>query len=122
MSQSAANHKQRKGNSMIYKFKCKATDDLLMAGPVGDRTLGILDEPVAARGVLQPGDMVSAIRALDLAIADDEARLSVVMGNPALEEDAAESADAVTIRQHTWPLIEMLKQAQAADEVIVWGV
>lgn len=107
---------------MIYKFKCKSTGDVLMAGPVGDRMLGIVGKSAAAQGILQPGDMLSDIRALELAVADDEPRLSDVKGNPPLEDEAAEYADAVTLRQHAWPLIEMLRQAQAANEVIVWGV
>jgi hypothetical protein len=107
---------------MIYKFKCKATGDLLMAGPVGDRMLGILGKPVAAQGILQPADMLAAIRALELAVAEDGSRLFDVEGNPAVEDEAAGAADAVTLRQHAWPLIEMLKQAQVAGEVIVWGV
>lgn len=107
---------------MIYKFKCKATGDLLMAGPVGDRLLRIVGKPVAAQGILQPGDMLSALRALDLAVAEDESRLSDVKGRSDLDEEAAEDADAVTLRQHAWPLIEMLKQAHVAGEVIVWGV
>ena len=93
-----------------------------MAGPVGDRMLGILGKTVAAQGILQPGDMLSDIRALELAVADDESRLADVKGNPALEHEPAADADAVTLRQHAWPLSEMLKQAQAANEVIVWGV
>ena len=107
---------------MIYKFKCKATGDVLMAGPVGDRMLRIVGKPVAEQGILQPGDMLSDIRALELAVADDESRLPDVKGNSALEDEAGEDADVVTLRQHAWPLIEMLKQAQAANEVIVWGV
>lgn len=107
---------------MIYKFKCKVTGDVLMAGPVGDRMLRIVGKPVAEKGILQPGDMLSDIRALELAVEDDESKLSVVKDNPPLEDEAGEDADAVTLRQHAWPLIEMLKQAQAANEVIVWGV
>ena len=107
---------------MIYKFKSKATGDVLMAGPVGDRMLGIVGKPVAEQGILQPGDMLSDIRALELAVADDESRLPAVKGKPALEDETGADADAVTLRQHAWPLIEMLKQAQAANEVIVWGV
>jgi len=107
---------------MIYKFKCKATGDVLVTGPVGARMLHIVGKPVAAQGILQPGDMLSAIRALELAVADDESRLVEVKGNSAMEDDAAEDADKVTLRQHAWPLIEMLKRALAANEVIVWGV
>lgn len=107
---------------MIYDFKCKTTGDVQMAGPVGDRMLGIVGKPVAAQGILQPGDMLAAIRALELAVAEDESRLSDVKGNSAADDEAALKADTVTLRQHAWPLIEMLKQAQAAHEAIVWGV
>lgn len=66
---------------MIYRFKCKATGDLLMAGPVGDRMLSVVGKPIAAQGILQPGDMLSDIRALELAVADEESTLSGVKGN-----------------------------------------
>ncbi len=107
---------------MIYKFKCKVTGDVLMAGPVGDRMLRIVGKPVAAQGIMQPRDMPSDIRALELAVADDESRMADGKGQPALQDEAGEAAETVTLRQHAWPFIEMLKQAQAADEVIVWGV
>ncbi len=107
---------------MIYRFKCKTTGDVLMAGSVGDRMLSIMSKTDAPQGILQTDDMLSDIRALELAVADEESRLSGVKGKPALDDQAEEGADAVTLRQHAWPLIEMLKQAQAAREVIVWGV
>ena len=108
--------------AMIYKFKCKAAGDVLMAGPVGDRLLGIVGKPVSAQGILQPSDMLSAIRALELAVAEDESRLADDKSRSTAADEAAEEADEVTLRQHAWPLIEMMKQAQVADEVIVWGV
>lgn len=107
---------------MVYKFKCKATGDLLMAGAVGDRMLGIVGKPVAGQGILQPGDMLAAIGALELAVAEDQSCLSDVKRKPGRDDDAEEAADAVTLGQHAWPLIEMLKRAQCAHEAIVWGV
>lgn len=107
---------------MIYKFKCEATSDLLMNGPVGDRLLGIVGRPVEPRGILQPDDMMAAIRALELAVAEDETRLSVTQGNSVVGVPLDEDVGAVTLRQHSWPLIEMMKQAQSAHEAIVWGV
>lgn len=93
-----------------------------MMGPVGDRLLRIVGKPVAAQGILQPSDMLSAIRALELAVVEDESRLAEIKGRSTIADAAAEDADAVTLRQHAWPLIEMMKQAQVADEAIVWGV
>ena len=39
------------------------------------------------------------------------------------DEPAAEArAAAVSLRQRVWPMVEMLRRAQAADEPVVWGV
>jgi hypothetical protein len=109
---------------MIYTFKCKSTGDVLMNGPVADQLLRIVGKPPAAKGILQPGDLLQDIQAVERAVAEDEARLSALKaaspGKPATGDDA--EAEAVTLRQHAWPLVEMMKQAQAAGDAIVWGV
>ncbi len=109
---------------MIYRFQCKAAGDVLMTGPVGERLLGIVGKPVAPQGILQPGDLASAIDALQRAVAEDETRLSALQSKSAVVDsiDADAQAEAVSLRQHAWPLIEMMKQAQSANEAIVWGV
>ncbi|MBT9598218.1 MAG: DUF1840 domain-containing protein [Vitreoscilla sp.] len=107
---------------MIYQFKCKVAGDVLMTGPVGDRMLRILGKPVTTQGILQPSDMLSAMGALERVVVEDEARLSGISGSSTVGELVADDADVVTLRQHVWPLIEMIKQAQVAGESIVWGV
>ncbi|MFY7872965.1 MAG: DUF1840 domain-containing protein [Limnohabitans sp.] len=107
---------------MIYKFRCKATGDVVMTGQVGDQLLRIVGHPVSAQGILQSCDMLSAIRALELAVAEDESRLADLKGNCVAGDAVAQDTDAVTLGQHAWPLIKMMQQALAADEAIVWGV
>ena len=99
----------------IYKFKSAASGDLIMMGPQGQQMLRLIGNDGAVKGIIEPMAMPAAIAALQAAIAAEEA--------PAAEEDAADSArPPVALRQRLWPMIEMLRRAQAADEPVGWGV
>ena len=108
--------------AMIYKFSSKATGDLLMTDDVGARVLSILGKDATAQGIIEVNAMPAGLRALEAAVAEDDSRLAHVQG--ALSGGEAENADGdtVTLRQHVWPFVEMVQRAQAAGEVIVWGV
>jgi hypothetical protein len=101
---------------MIYKFKSKAAGDLIMLGPHGDQLMRILGRAPAAKGIIEPAQMAAAIAALEQAIADE------AKAGDEEEGDKPEGPRAVSLRQRAWPLIEMLKRAQAANEAVVWGV
>ncbi len=106
---------------MIYKFKSKATGDLIMLGPNGDRLLRLVGREAAAQGIFEVAAMPAAIAALTAAVAADES------ARPAdAERDTEDRSDpvrqGVSLRQRVWPMIEMLKTAQAAGQVVVWGV
>lgn len=105
---------------MIYKFKSKATGDLIMLGPHGNQLLALLGREPAAQGIIEVGAMPAALAALQAAIAAEEAAPAAA-GD---DEDDGEptGARAVALRQRLWPMIEMLKQAHAAGQPIVWGV
>ena len=100
---------------MIYKFRSKAAGDTLMLGPQGDQVMAILGREPAAKGIIEPQAMPSAILALQQAADADAARRAEA------GPDVAQR-DPVSLRQRVWPLVEMLRAAQAADEPIVWGV
>lgn len=100
---------------MIYKFKSKATADLIMLGPNGDQLLRLIGREPAAKGIIEPQSMFGAIADLQQAVASEEARPDEAAG-------AGAPADKVGLRQRVWPMIEMMKRAQAAGEPIVWGV
>lgn len=109
---------------MIYTFKCKATGDVQMTGPVASRLLGFIGKPATGQGILQPGELLAAIQALDRAVINEASSLSGVMARAAsVETDADDDdANAVGLRQQAWPLIKMMKDARTANAVIVWGV
>ncbi len=102
---------------MIYKFKSKASGDLIMLGPNGDAMLRILGREPQSSGIIEPVDMVSAIGAIERALAEAKADQT-----PAHPPPAASSSAGVSLSQRLWPMLEMLRRAQAAAEPIVWGV
>jgi len=96
---------------MIYKFKSKAAGDVIMLAGNGDQLLRALGREPAAKGIIEPAHMPAAIAALQAAIAADE--------QPPENED---KPAPVGLRQRFWPMVEMLRRAQAAAEPVVWGV
>lgn len=103
---------------MIYKFKSKATGDLVMLGPQGDQLLKIIGREPAARGIIEPPAMDAAIAALEAAVADE----TTVPDDEGDDQNTTDGPRAVSLRQRAWPMIEMLKRARAEGQPVVWGV
>lgn len=101
---------------MIYKFRSKASGDLIMLGPHGDQVLRLLGREPAPKGIIELADIAAALAALDGAIAAEV--------EPAARDDSDEADPplAVALRQRVWPMVEMLRRAQAAGVAVVWGV
>jgi len=96
---------------MIYKFKSKAAGDVIMLPGNGDQLLRAIGREPAGKGIIEPADMPGAIAALQAAIAADES-----------PPEAEDKPAPVGLRQRFWPMVEMLRRAQAAGEPVVWGV
>jgi len=108
---------------MIYKFKSKATGDLVMMGPVGDQLLGIVGKSPAPQGILPAASLPAAIAALEQAVAADEAaRASRSQSDDDDDPERAGGGDKVSLRARAWPLVEMMRRAQRENADIVWGV
>ncbi|MCY7314906.1 MAG: DUF1840 domain-containing protein [Rubrivivax sp.] len=109
---------------MIYKFKSRASGDLIMLGADGNQMLQLAGREPAARGIFDVADMPALIDALQAAVADAEQQTKAGSGgntDGAQAEDKP-AAQAVGLRQRLWPMVEMLRRCHAADEPIVWGV
>jgi hypothetical protein len=96
--------------AMIYKFKSKAAGDVIMLQPHGDQLMRLMGREPAAKGIIETADMPAAIRALQEAAAQAAAPAD------------SDGERGVGLKQRVWPMIEMMKRAQAAGEPIVWGV
>ena len=99
---------------MIYKFKSKAAGDLIMMGPSGDQVLRIIGKEPAAQGIIEPAAMSAAMAAIERAIAEDEAARAHAEQEAQAEGRTLAPREGVTLRQRAWPMVEMMKRAQAA--------
>ncbi len=103
---------------MLYKFRSKASGDVIMLPAHGDALLRLLGREPAARGIFEPAHMPAVLAALEAAVAEAEAASA-----DAGPRDAADDGPrAVGLRQRLWPLIEMLRRSHTAGEPVVWGV
>jgi hypothetical protein len=103
---------------MIYKFKSKASGDVIMLAAHGDQLLRLLGREPTAQGVIEPRALAQAERTLLAAIDAEDKPPSP---EPGAEDESAGQA-AVALRQRLWPFIDMLRRAQAEQVPIVWGV
>ncbi len=107
---------------MLYKFKSKAAGDLIMLGPQGDALMRALGREPAAQGIIEPAAMAAAIEAIQAAISADEAARAQAESEAAARGASLAPRQGVSARARFWPMLEMLRRAQTADEAIVWGV
>ena len=103
---------------MIYKFRSKATGDVIMLGPNGDELMRLIGREPQPRGIIEVSAMPAVLAALERAVADETARAAT----PDADDDEPAAARRVSLRQRVWPMVEMLRRAQTAGEPIVWGV
>lgn len=111
---------------MLYKFKSKATGDLIMLEPQGRQILQIIGKEPGPQGIVEPHEMLAAIEALKAAVLREEAHQKAVaqgQSEPNASEDKDSSgARAISLKQRVVPVIDMLQRAHAQGKDIVWGV
>ena len=118
---------------MLYKFKSKATADLIMLEPNGKQILRIIGKDPAPKGILEVAEMLDAIEALRQAVhleVDNRAQLDAQNGSGSVDtKDTKDSKGTATsaqerpvsLRQRATPFIEMLQRAHKAGKDVVWG-
>ena len=107
---------------MIYKFKSKATGDLIMLAPQGDALMRALGREPAAQGIIELAAMGQALEGIAAAVAEDEMVRAQAASEASGKGAGLPPRQGVALRQRLWPMVEMLRRAQAAGEPIVWGV
>jgi cyclopropane-fatty-acyl-phospholipid synthase len=113
---------------MLYKFKSKATGDLIMLEPQGKHILKLIGKEAGAKGIILPNEMLAAIDALNAAVAQEELTIQAAKdaskgegeeGSPA---PTADGPRAISLKQRVVPFIDMLRRAHAEEKEVVWGV
>ena len=104
---------------MIYQFHSKAGPDVIMLADLTKRIFDILGRPLEPRGILTSEQLPALITTLETAILKD-------LEERAKANDEAEGADkpklADRLGQRAYPFLELMKQAKAKDEPVMWGV
>ncbi len=109
---------------MLYKFKSRATADLILLDAHGRRLLKIMGKDPEPQGIVTVAQIPGAVVALEAAVAAQEAQANeegVVAGAEGAQDDG-EPRDSVTLRQRAAPLIDMLQRSAAENADVVWGV
>ena len=113
---------------MLYKFKSKATGDLIMLEPQGKHILKLIGKEPGAQGIILPNEMLAAIEALNTAVKQEELAQQAakdVTKDGKEKEATTPSLDGprtISLKQRVVPFIDMLRRAHAEDKEVVWGV
>ena len=104
---------------MLYKFKSKASGDLIMLEVNGRRVLEIIGKEPGPKGIILPEQMPAAVAALQAAIALEESQDKELHDR---ESPDKAPRDGLGLRQRTLPFIDMLERNHQAGHDVVWGV
>ena len=107
---------------MLYKFKSKAAGDLIMLEPNGRRLLQVIGKDPGPKGIILPEEIPAAIRALEDAIAQEDAEHQAAIDEAKAKGEVPPKFDAVSLRQRAHPFIDMLQRCAKEEAEIVWGV
>jgi hypothetical protein len=113
---------------MLYKFKSKATGDLIMLEPQGRQILKLIGKEAGPQGIILPAEMLPAITALQEAVVREEAAIQAAREAAQTADDTeakqavADSQKGISLKQRVVPFIDMLRRAHAEDKDVVWGV
>jgi hypothetical protein len=114
---------------MPYKFKSRATADLIMLDASARKLLAIVGKDADGPGIITAMQIPGALAALEQAVLEEEARRAAAGetqdeadGTQGEEDDAARAgaADGVSLRQRTAPFIDMLKRSAAEGRDVTW--
>ena len=94
---------------MLYKFKSKATGDLIMLEPDAKRLLKIMGREDQQKGIFLVDQLPEAMAKLQSAIDDDEAQ-------------DGKDPKQISLRNRSQPMLKMLKMSLQKSADVVWGV
>jgi len=105
---------------MIYQFRSKAGPDVIMLADLTKRIFDILGRPLEPSGILTEEQLPALITALETAILKDLEERS--QAKDEADEKAEKPKLADRLGQRAYPFLELMKQAKAKNEPVMWGV
>lgn len=104
---------------MLYKFKSRATADVIMLEPNGRQLVQIMGKDPGPSGIVTVAQIPTAIAAIEAAIAAEDHALA-----QAEEEHEGDGInhrpEPVHLRQRAAPLLDMLRRSAAAERDVTW--
>ncbi len=107
---------------MLYRFKSKASGDVVMLEPNGRQLLDILGKDPSGPGILLCGQMPAAIAALQAAVAQEEAEQAQRRQEAEADGEPLPETERIGLRTRVTPFIEMLRHSMREECDVVWGV
>ena len=114
---------------MLYKFKSRATPDLIMLEPDGRRLLQIMTGSAQKKGILMWPQMDLALQRLEAAIEHDELARRAALeprGSQEAALDGSTSPDKddqpIRLAQRAQPMMQVLRRCLQEEADLVWGV
>jgi Domain of unknown function (DUF1840) len=107
---------------MIYKFKSRATGDVIMLEANGRRVLQILGKEPTSAGILLVSEIPAALKAIEDAVIAEEKTQKLAIEAARASGLTPPVFEVVSLRQRTTPFAEMLRRSFKDDREIVWGV
>ena len=105
---------------MIYQFRSKAGPDVIMLADLTKRIFDILGRSLEPRGILTEEQLPALITTLETAILNDLEERKKASENKNSKSEKTKLADR--LGQRAYPFLELMKQARAKNEPVMWGV
>ena len=110
---------------MLYKFKSRATADLIMLEANGRQVLDIIGKsPEDEHGIITAEQIPAAIAALESATREDNlhrAQEAQLEGKDPVDTDSnLNSPEVVGLSQRIAPFLDMLRRSAAEGREVVW--
>ena len=110
---------------MLYKFKSRATADLIMLEANGRQVLDIIGKsPEDEHGIITAEQIPAAIAALESAAREDNlhrAQEAQLEGKDPVDTDSnLNSPEVVGLSQRIAPFLDMLRRSAAEGREVVW--
>lgn len=107
---------------MPYKFKSRATADLIMLDANGRKLLEIIGKsPDEVHGIITVEQIPAAIAALEAAAAAEAALRDAQTEDEGQEAEEAQSGnDSIGLAQRIVPLVDMLRRSAAEGKEVTW--
>lgn len=108
---------------MLYKFKSRATADVIMLQTNGRQVLQIIGKsPDDAHGIITVEQIPAAIAALEAAVEQDNARRreQAPQDEPSADDASKKTGDDVSLGQRAMPFIDMLRRSGTEGREVVW--